>query len=974
MTPRPAPLLVPLCLAACVGTPQETHTQQDEVSGRKARLFSSMTHADPRTQPSRAAPGTARSVRIHRGALQKSTIQIQLPEGDTITAKQQRLVEHEDKSITWVGQVFGEPTSSVIFTFHRGIVQGSINTGTESYELMAKSKGEQLFYRVAPTADDHKDDDTIAIGEVASDSADSLIGQAAALETSVLIDLMVVYTPSVRASLGQSMTEAKILSAVEGTNQVLTNSNLGHVQFRLVHMGETLDDGADTMSESLTAIRRIDDGIMDEVHEWRAAYGADLVTLMTHNGGCGLGYLGLLPASFGFSVLSRGCFTYGSLAHELGHNLGNSHARTDPYNYAGEFEYSFGYERCEGDTEDFGTIMSYACRTEVPFYSSPELNYLGHPAGVDYEQDPARSADAVRTIRQTAPVVAEYLAPQVLVPPPSSPANLEAHATSKEAVSLQWIDTSNDEDRFNIERSHDGTLWKTIAVLLANTTDFEDTLVSHSQTYFYRVSAINAGGTSAYSNVAQVSTPASSSAPKAPTDLTISIWSPTAFRARWSDESSDENGFRIELSREGDTTPTSVNTGMNWTSYAASDLEPGSRYTIRVSAFNSFGQSLYVQASVTMPTYTVPPEAPRIARLSVISDRQLNVVLTDNALNETGFELERSADEVSWVVVHQQSARSEARYSWLYEDTNLNPGTLYHYRARAYNDAGFSPYTPVSSAQTEGQANDTEAPTTPTGLVAKELTDTRVIIEWNAATDNVLVAAYLVYRDGNYLRQTTDTTYTDIDLTPQTRYSYSIKARDTSGNDSPASALLTVTTLGPDATSPAAPSNVVATPISMSEIRLTWEDHAKNEQGYTVERRTGASTDWVQLAGVGADTTTFVDRGLTSGTTYQYRVSAYNDAGASEAVTSTPVTTPSPAGLQLSVSGYKVRGAHHAQLRWEGATSSTVDIYRDGQRTRTLANMGSYDEFIGSKGKANYIYKLCESGSDVCSKNVSIRF
>ncbi|MGW2386307.1 glycoside hydrolase family 6 protein [Streptomyces sp. NPDC001658] len=90
---------------------------------------------------------------------------------------------------------------------------------------------------------------------------------------------------------------------------------------------------------------------------------------------------------------------------------------------------------------------------------------------------------------------------------------------------------------------------------------------------------------------------------------------------------------------------------------------------------------------------------------------------------------------------------------------------------------------------------DTTAPTAPTGLQATAKTASSVSLSWTAATDNVGVSGYDVYRNGTRVGSpAAGTTYTDTGLSAATAYSYTVRARDAAGNVSPASAALSVTT------------------------------------------------------------------------------------------------------------------------------------------------------------------------------------
>ena len=90
----------------------------------------------------------------------------------------------------------------------------------------------------------------------------------------------------------------------------------------------------------------------------------------------------------------------------------------------------------------------------------------------------------------------------------------------------------------------------------------------------------------------------------------------------------------------------------------------------------------------------------------------------------------------------------------------------------------------------------------------------------------------------------------------------------------------TPTPTPPPATPPAAPSNLTALAVSSSQINLAWVDNASNETGFKIERCTGSKcTNFAQIATVGANVTTFANTGLSSRTTYRYRVRAYNGSG-----------------------------------------------------------------------------------------------
>jgi hypothetical protein len=95
---------------------------------------------------------------------------------------------------------------------------------------------------------------------------------------------------------------------------------------------------------------------------------------------------------------------------------------------------------------------------------------------------------------------------------------------------------------------------------------------------------------------------------------------------------------------------------------------------------------------------------------------------------------------------------------------------------------------------TPAPTGDTTAPSAPTGLTSSAITTTGFTLTWTAATDNVGVTAYDVYRGATLHGTVTGTSATLSGLTAGTAYSMTVKAKDAAGNVSAASSALSVTT------------------------------------------------------------------------------------------------------------------------------------------------------------------------------------
>ena len=100
-----------------------------------------------------------------------------------------------------------------------------------------------------------------------------------------------------------------------------------------------------------------------------------------------------------------------------------------------------------------------------------------------------------------------------------------------------------------------------------------------------------------------------------------------------------------------------------------------------------------------------------------------------------------------------------------------------------------------SATITSASSGDSTAPTAPSGLSATAVSSSQVDLRWTASTDAVGVAGYDVFRGGTLVTTVSGTSASDTGLTPNTSYTYTVKARDAAGNVSPASTAATTTTL-----------------------------------------------------------------------------------------------------------------------------------------------------------------------------------
>jgi uncharacterized repeat protein (TIGR01451 family) len=167
---------------------------------------------------------------------------------------------------------------------------------------------------------------------------------------------------------------------------------------------------------------------------------------------------------------------------------------------------------------------------------------------------------------------------------PAAPASVLATPLSASSASLTWNDVAG-ETGFTLQRSPDGAGgWSTIATLPAATLAYTDTTLSPGTSYFYRVSAINSGGTSAASTPASVLT-----IPSAPV-ASLTGLSVSQSQVSWG-AVTGATQYIVQRSLDGSTNWTTAATATGSLSATVSNLASSTKYYYRVAAVNASGSS-----------------------------------------------------------------------------------------------------------------------------------------------------------------------------------------------------------------------------------------------------------------------------------------------------------------------------------------------------------------------------------------------
>ncbi|MFC4099004.1 fibronectin type III domain-containing protein [Paenibacillus xanthanilyticus] len=288
-----------------------------------------------------------------------------------------------------------------------------------------------------------------------------------------------------------------------------------------------------------------------------------------------------------------------------------------------------------------------------------------------------------------------------------------------------------------------------------------------------------------------------------------------------------------------------------------------------------------------------------------------------------------------------------------YTAGSLTAGTSYSFTVRAKDAAGnVSAASGALSVTTNPP--DTTAPTAPSGLTSPSKLDKSVQLSWTASTDNVGVTAYDIYRNGSLAGSVsgTVTTYTDSGLTPQTAYSYYVRARDARNNVSANSNTISVTTLA------LIPENRLQNPgfdqSNSSSKPASWtcendyfcyRDTAVKRSGTASMRMSGDSGPWLgfyqDVTAAAGQTYTFdgyFNASANNGTTIEFRLRFLDGAGGVIQDNLLQTHTGTNAGF-VNVTGARVAPA--------GTATARVYIYM-----RDLRGALYFDDFslVGGTG------------------------
>jgi FtsP/CotA-like multicopper oxidase with cupredoxin domain len=295
----------------------------------------------------------------------------------------------------------------------------------------------------------------------------------------------------------------------------------------------------------------------------------------------------------------------------------------------------------------------------------------------------------------------DMMRPVSVALPPNAPDGLAYSVTgtgNNTVLTLTWNDNSINETEFVVQRSDNGGPWVDLGSVLSpldapNTHGmgaFDDTTFRwDADAHAYRVVARNSIGYGGeFMSLSVESASASIAAIQAPTGLAATLLVGPQVRLAWTDNARNETGFIIERADNGGpfvqigTAPARNNTGS--VAYVDATVVMGATYTYRVAAVNAAGPSAYSNAAGITVSVPADPSNAQATAVRQGSNERVTVTWTDNASNESGFEIQRATDAAfTSGLVTSAVGPNVTTFT-----TGNIPRVAYYFRVRAVNALG----------------------------------------------------------------------------------------------------------------------------------------------------------------------------------------------------------------------------------------------------------------------------------------------
>ena len=514
----------------------------------------------------------------------------------------------------------------------------------------------------------------------------------------------------------------------------------------------------------------------------------------------------------------------------------------------------------------------------------------------------------------------------------NAPIQLVTYAPATDRITLNWVDQSDDENGFHIERSTDGSNFTRIASVDPDVTNYPDTDLLPGVKYFYRVQMFNDGGVSDYSDIDSTSTFANASLGAAATASSY-LWgyepediNDNSTSTRWVASSGTMpqwvildlgdvrpvSGCEIVFPFNGNSgdcydytieTSDDNNTWTVWSDCSDNTITE----TVQSCYFESFARYVRITVSDAPGSYrasvnelrvfgTVLPTQPYWKQTTVLTDDQLELCWKPSA-NADSYTLmqSRTIGAHRFVIAGGLEANTHIA-------DHLLGGKNYVFSIVGVNDAGHSINAPGRN-ETIGNADNSPPNPVKKLSISANAAFSGFTLSWTCENINNETgyeierrvegaADWTVIASPDY---TSLPTYVDISATDDVIYEYRVFVVNDGVRSEPSNVVDTrlppvVPTLSLNYYDPSA-QTIELHFLSLCEPPIN---------GYRLAKMVDNNLPWQIIADVNGTVNSYTDGGIVPNHVYKYQVTAYNDFGESPVSIQqiVPTVPDAPDGLQ----------------------------------------------------------------------------
>lgn len=462
-------LLTFICFGAIEIQAQQVFKLNSMDSRSKQMTFKTISGADHLRQYYRLHDDVINFTTVDKG----DYIEMESSPGSMSTFRVKRVENYTPTTTSFITRDIENPQNTFTFTYSSGRLHGIFHKSHEETYFFEYDKAAEQNY-VAKSSSFYDDEQFCSVHEINHDiqaissftspakshgtsavrsNLPTTASMVSSLDDEVTIDVLFLYTEKAKTwseSTSFINIDGVIAEAMIKSQLALDNSQTG-IKLRLVHSDQTnySDDSAISLNLNQTGyvsagdhLRRLTrnesapfdlcsgndtsncqesdyDGYFPNAHSLRDQYGADVVAaiLSEPNTGGIAWSANAISGSPGLAFSINRVQQIGSgytLIHEIGHNMGNAHARNqstaEANDFGGMFVYSTGNRFTSAD-QKFATVMAYneGGYNPVAYFSNPDIELSGVPIGNPITStSEAGPSDNARSMREIKRVVASY--------------------------------------------------------------------------------------------------------------------------------------------------------------------------------------------------------------------------------------------------------------------------------------------------------------------------------------------------------------------------------------------------------------------------------------------------------------------------------------------------------------------------------------------------------------------------------------